>query len=230
MADGRLNDLLKWSIENSDTSREASSTLPRPGDPRQGINADALQALLGGPTDADHMLEAMAAITAPDLGLSDKMTAFENFHMLVEDLNNANNLENLSLQGTDHNRDKRGLWDPLLEQLDHTDAEMRRMAAWTVGTAVQNNEKTQKKFHELDGIPKLVDLATGDSHAKVRDRAIKSLSSAVRNYPPALEAALERLPPEWKTDGPVDANDMEHVDNLIEHLKQRSDQLEASSR
>lgn len=226
MADPRLNDLLKWSIENSDASRQASNELPRPGDPRQGINADALQALLGGPTDADHMLEAMAAITSPEIGLDDKMTAFDNFHMLIEDLNNANNIENLSLQP--ENKEKRGLWDPLLELLAHEDAEMRRMAAWTVGTAVQNNERTQRKLCDLDGIPKLVELATADPSAKVRERAIKSLSSAVRNYPPGLAVTLENLPVEWKVGGPVDANDMEHVDNMIEHMKQRSKEMESA--
>ena len=224
MADARLNDLLKWGIENSDTAREASNIPPRPGDPRQGINADALAALFGGPTDADHMLAAMNAVTSPDLDLENKLTALDNFNMLIEDLNNANNMENLSLQAD--NKEKRGLWLPLLEQLKHDEAEMRRMAAWCVGTAVQNNEKTQKKLHELSGIPHLVALSTTDPNSKVRERAIKSLSSAIRNYPPALGAALEHLPTEWKTTDDVDANDMDAVDDLIHSMKQRSQKME----
>lgn len=227
MADARLNDLLKWSIQNSDAAREGSNDLPRPGDPRQGINADALAALLGGPTDADHMREAMAAITSPEVGLDDKLTAFDNFHMLIEDLNNANNIENLSLQT--ENKDKRGLWDPLLEQLAHNDAEMRRMAAWSIGTAVQNNEKTQKKLHDLNGIPKLVEIATTDSNSKVRERAIKSLSSAIRNYPPGLDAMWEHLPADWKIKGDPDANDMELVDNMIQFMKEKSAAMDGSS-
>jgi len=224
MADQRLNDLLKWGIENSETAREASDNPPRPGDPRQGINADALAALLGGPTDADHMLNAMNAVTSPEVDLENKLTAFDNFNMLIEDLNNANNMENLSLQA--ENKEKRGLWVPLLEQLKHDDAEMRRMAAWCIGTAVQNNEKTQKKLHELDGIPHLVTLSTSDSNSKVRERAIKSLSSAIRNYPPALDTTMEHLPTDWKTTGAVDANDMDTVDNLIDSMKQRSRKLD----
>jgi hypothetical protein len=75
------------------------------------------------------------------------MTAFDNFHMLIEDLNNANNIENISLEGKGESEDKTGLWDMLLEQLRHQEADIRRMAAWCIGTAVQNNEKTQRKAH-----------------------------------------------------------------------------------
>jgi len=91
------------------------------------------------------MREAMRAITSSELDRDDKMTAFDNFHMLIEDLNNANNIENISLEGKGESGDKRGLWDSLLEQLRHQDADMRRMAAWCIGTAIQNNENTQRK-------------------------------------------------------------------------------------
>jgi hypothetical protein len=35
------------------------------------------------------------------------------------------------------------LWKPLVELLKHDEAEIRRMAAWCVGTAVQNNPQAQ---------------------------------------------------------------------------------------
>lgn len=142
--DSSLNGLLKWGIENSTANSQASSN----PDPREGtrtLNPAAIQALLGGPSDADLMREAMRAITSSEIDRDDKITAFDNFHMLIEDLNNANNIENISLERKGEIGDKRGLWDPLLEQLRHQEVDMRRMAAWCIGTAVQNNVNTQRK-------------------------------------------------------------------------------------
>ena len=144
--DPRLNELLKWGIENSAANSKASSN-PNLPEGTRGLSSAAIQTLFGGPSDADLMREAMKAITSSEIDRDNKMTAFDNFHMLIEDLNNANNIENISLEGNGDGMDKRGLWDPLLEQLRHQEAEMRRMAAWCVGTAVQNNENTQRKVY-----------------------------------------------------------------------------------
>jgi hsp70-interacting protein len=65
--------------------------------------------------------------------LEDRITAFDNFEQLIENLDNANNLEALNL------------WIPLIEQLENKEVELRRFAAWCIGTAVQNNIKTQEK-------------------------------------------------------------------------------------
>ena len=35
------------------------------------------------------------------------------------------------------------LWDPLVKLLGHDDARIRTQAAWIIGTALQNNEKSQ---------------------------------------------------------------------------------------
>ena len=127
-----LNELLKWSIENSSTAGNDPS-VQQPRDPTQGLNAEALRQLLGGPSDADRMREAMAAIQSPDVSLENKLTAFDNFEQLVEGIDNANNMEPL------------GLWAPLVAQLGNEEAEMRMMAAWCLGTAVQNNVKAQER-------------------------------------------------------------------------------------
>lgn len=137
--DPNLNQLLKWSIENSEASRtDASSTTDdkakRDDWPaRRPLNAEALKSLMGGPSDAQLMQESMAAIQSPDISLDNRLVAFDNFEQLVENIDNANNMESL------------GLWTPLVGQLDSEDADMRRMAAWCLGTAVQNNVKAQDR-------------------------------------------------------------------------------------
>jgi hypothetical protein len=138
--DRGLNELLKWGVENSGASRQPTdpsdpSTVPPPT--TRGLNEDALKALMGGPSDADLMRESMAALLSDELDLDNKMVAFDNFEQLVETIDNANNMEPL------------GLWTPLVGLLGHKEADMRRMAAWCIGTAVQNNEKAQDKVCQL---------------------------------------------------------------------------------
>jgi hsp70-interacting protein len=214
MADDRqqsLNQLLQWSIENSDASRNDPSTAPtdQQSDPNRGLNPKILAELLGGPSDADRMREAMTAILAPmsEVDLENKLVAWDNLEQLIEQIDNANNMESL------------GMWKPLVEQLDHEEAEMRRMAAWCCSTAVQNNIKSQERLLSNGAVPKLAKLATEDEHGGVRKKAVSALSSEVRNFQPGMDELEKSLPEEiWKRKG-VEAGDMEAVDELIQKLR-----------
>ncbi|KAK0720865.1 nucleotide exchange factor Fes1-domain-containing protein [Lasiosphaeris hirsuta] len=234
-----LNSLLKWGIENSAepsavpssatefTSRalasEETGTTPTNGytntSARTGsqLNAETLAALFGGPSEAELMKAAIEVITdesADTADLENKLIAFDNFEQMIESLDNANNLENLAL------------WTPLLSLLSHTEREFRRMAAWCVGTAVQNNVRTQERLLAMGGIPPLVHLATHDEeHEDVRRKAIYALSSAVRNYQPAMDVAAEELTKKGHGPAPgktVDAADMNEVDEIIDALRAKT--------
>ena len=90
-------------------------------------------------------VSVLAALLSDDVDLDSKLIAFDNFEQLLETIDNANNMEPL------------GLWTPLVGLLEHEEPDMRRMAAWWVGTAVQNNHKGQdrvceKSFASLIGI------------------------------------------------------------------------------
>ena len=157
----------------------------------------------------------MQVIQNEEAELEHRGTAFDNFEQLIENLDNANNIESL------------GLWTPLVEQLENKDAELRRYAAWCCGTAVQNNIRTQERVSSLQSqllvvgaIPTLVRMATSDSENKVRKKAIFALSSSVRNFQAALDAAVEHMPAEFKPQQKLDANDMESVDVLINKLRE----------
>ncbi|KAL2002515.1 hypothetical protein VTN02DRAFT_6650 [Thermoascus thermophilus] len=209
--DARMNELLKWSIENSDVSRRAqdsqdSSSTSAPT--LRGLNPEAIKALFGGPSDAELMKESMAALHSDEVDLENKLIAFDNFEQLVETIDNANNMEPL------------GLWTPLVELLQHKEPEMRRMAAWCIGTAVQNNEKAQDKLVVLNVIPTLVSLATTDPVQTVRRKAVYTLSSAVRNYQPAMDELVKHLPEGYPRDQKVDAGDMGAVDAIMEKLRE----------
>jgi hypothetical protein len=171
-----------------------------------------MAAIMGGPSDADLMKAAIEVISSSDteISLDDKLIAFDNFEQLIESLDNANNIANL------------GLWTPLLEQLKHEEREIRKMAAWCVGTAVQNNVKTQERLLAVGGLPHLVEMAIKESeHVDVRRKAIYALSSACRNYQPAMDTCAEELTTRGQETGKVDATDMEAVDQVMNALKEK---------
>lgn len=206
MADPGMNSLLSWSIENSDAGRNPDEPAREP----KGLSGDALRALMGGPSDADLMRESMSLIVSgdPEVTHDAKMTAYDNFEQLIENLDNANNMEPL------------GLWTPLVAQLESPEADFRRMAAWCIGTAVQNNEKSQERFLAVNGVEKLVKVVLDDSDKAVRRKAIYALSSSVRNYQPAMNEAVKRLPKNVVGPDQVSAADMDVIDAIMAKLRE----------
>jgi hypothetical protein len=207
MAQPGLNELLKWSVENSSTTANDPDNAPPKN---RNLNPEALNALFGGPSDADLMIASMSAVLSPDpeVTVADKLVAFDNFEQLIENLDNANNIAQL------------GLWTPLLGCLAHEEGEIRMMAAWCVGTAVQNNEKSQERCFAMGGIKPLVELAFKEGEGKaVRRKAVYALSSACRNYQPAMDVLTEELAKLGRDVGKVDASDMDACDVLIGGLR-----------
>lgn len=217
-----LQDLLKWSIQNStpadDNAANGAGAAPDAG---RGLNAEAIKALMGGPSDAELMQAAVAHATStdPEVPLDSKITALDNLEQLIESLDNANLLSTL------------GLWTPLLGLLAHEDAQMRLMTAWVVGTAVQNNAPSQERLVALGGVEKLVAMALGERLAgaeapetkDVRRKAVYALSSACRNYQPGMDVLTSELAKKGQGQGDkVDATEMNAVDEVIDKLKEQA--------
>lgn len=210
MGDERMNKLLRWGIENSPDGLQ----MPAEGEkPKSNLTPELMEAIMGGPSEADLMKASMEIITSPDdeVSLENKLIAFDNFEQLIESLDNANNMHNLKL------------WEPLLQQLQHKEADIRKMTAWCVGTAVQNNEKTQERLHAAGGVKPIVEIAVADAESEaVRRKAIYALSSAIRNYQPALDSAVEELAAKGHAYDKVDAQDMDAVDTIINGLREKA--------
>ncbi len=211
-----MNELLRWSIQNSERGQVNGTGTEGPNGvngatpaAHQPPDTEAMNALFGGPSDAELMKAAMSVITSDDALLEDKLIAFDNLEQLVESIDNANNLAPLNL------------WEPLIGQLRSPEADLRRMAAWCCGTAVQNNATAQEQAVAQEAVPLLASLALHDSVASVRRKAVYALSSAVRNHQPALDALVGALPPSflWDSGQPApNASDMGAVDGIIEKL------------
>ncbi|KAJ5669233.1 Hsp70 nucleotide exchange factor fes1 [Penicillium macrosclerotiorum] len=206
--DPQMNKLLKWSVQNSQQQAEDGTTTAPPSaeEASRNLTPDMINALFGGPSDAELMKAAMEVLHSDESDLENKLIAFDNFEQLIESIDNSNNLEPL------------GLWTPLVKLLQHDEADMRRMAAWCIGTAVQNNEKAQDKLIVLNAIPILVTMATTDANPAARKKSVYALSSAVRNYQPAMNELVKSLPEGYPKDK-VDSGDMEAVDAIINQLR-----------
>ena len=207
-----LNSLLKWSVRNSEVAREDATSEDDPKaarDPNRGLDPQALAELMGGPSDADRMRDAMAAIRSPEVDLENKKIAFDNFEQLIETIDNSNNMESL------------GLWMPLVEQLEAPEADMRMYAAWCIATGVSNNPQGQERALVLDCVPKLMKLARNDKDKTVRKKAVLALSSEVRNYSPGWESLLKALPDGYAPNAKnLDPTDMDAVDAIIGKLRE----------
>lgn len=69
-------------------------------------------------------------------------------------------------------------------------------------------------------------MATTDPAPAARKKAVYALSSAVRNYQPAMNEVVKHLPDGYPRDK-VDAGDMDAVDSLMDML--RTHPVESSS-
>lgn len=149
---------------------------------------------LMGPSDGQLMLETMSAIDGPALDGEGELealeTAFDNFQLLVEQIDNAKNLKPMKL------------WPPLLAQLSRPQAVRREMASACIASALQNNPDAQAFFLTLDApagaaagdgtvpvLEKLRSLVVDHAEpAGVRRKALFAMTAAVRNSSAGLKA------------------------------------------
>lgn len=156
-----MDKLLNWSLAQNDPATAAKAGAPDP---------ELLSKLFAKADDPTLMKESISIIksTDPEIKYDDKVIAFENFEMLIENLDNAMNIENLKL------------WDAIIDELKSQEEEFRQLACSIIGTAVQNIEKSQKDFLKYeDGVKTLVQLALNDAGCRLK--ALYALSNLIRN-------------------------------------------------
>lgn len=164
-----MEKLLQWSIAQQSGDKEAASKIGQP-DPR------TLAQLFGAQVDeATLMKQAIAVIENDEATSEAKETAFDNFEMIIENLDNANNIENLKL------------WGPIINQLD---GDFSSLAASIIGTAVQNNPKCQEDFNKYpEGVKKLINHSKLTNETEIEksqqesvNKSLFALASFIRNF------------------------------------------------
>lgn len=164
-----MEKILQWSIASQSGDKEAMEKIGAP-------TPEELSKLFGagGADEPTLMKQAIVVVENPEATLEAKETAFDNFEMLVENLDNANNIENLKL------------WPNVIAQLQSTES-LSVLAASIIGVATQNNPDSQKAFlAKENGLSKLIELVNDESTSReLRLKSLFAMSCLVRNYPDA---------------------------------------------
>ncbi|KAJ2914023.1 hypothetical protein MD484_g6395, partial [Candolleomyces efflorescens] len=170
-----MESLLRWSIQNSSSLDSAPSD--RPPVRREDLNPEIIDMILGKP-DSELMKEDVAAAIDSSKSEDERIAALDHLEMLIEQIDNANNLEKLKL------------WDPLHSLLtSQVSTEIKVQALWVIGTAVQNNPAAQDAYLAFNPLSTLLSFLTPspESTAQARSKAIYALSGLLKHNAPAVK-------------------------------------------
>ncbi|OCF33507.1 hsp70-like protein [Kwoniella heveanensis BCC8398] len=138
---------------------------------RDDLTTEMLDLILG-KSDSITMKEKMATATDESVAVEERVEALDDFEMLIELIDNANNMPILKL------------WQPLLGLLSSPHPEIVAHTCWIIGTAVQNNLKAQAALYINEAFPQILSTLTTCSHpSSVRAKATYALSSALKHWP-----------------------------------------------
>jgi hypothetical protein len=152
--------LLAWSIQNKSEEEKPAKVLEK-------IDTKWLDIIMGKP-EAVRMKEIIEEIDESN-SVPRIILLFDELEMLVESLDNANDLAPMKL------------WPMLLKQLKSTEPKVRKYTAWVIGTATQNNEKSQNEFGNNNGFQLILECLQNETEIKVLMKIIYCLSSCVRS-------------------------------------------------
>ncbi|KAH8988319.1 nucleotide exchange factors-like protein [Lactarius akahatsu] len=170
-----MQSLLRWGIENSSSNADSSAAPSVPARRMTDLDPGVIDAILGRP-DSELMKEALAKAQDASLDEDARLTALDDLEMLVENIDNANDLEKL------------GMWEPLQGLLGSPSDDVRVQALWVIGTAVQNNPSAQRAYLALEPFQALLDFLSPSSRApaQLRSKAIYALSGVLKHHAAAL--------------------------------------------
>ncbi|KAL5637521.1 hypothetical protein ACGC1H_004068 [Rhizoctonia solani] len=161
-----MESLLKWSLENTPADEQR---VPLSAERIKELDPEIIDMILG-KSDAVVMKEKLAIAQDESREEDERVEALDDFEMLVEQIDNANNLENLKM------------WEPLMELVRSPVAGVQRHAIWIAGTAVQNNSAAQNNFLKRDPLPYLLSLVTSNQvSGSTRSKVLYCLSGSLKH-------------------------------------------------
>ncbi|KAF8550654.1 Fes1-domain-containing protein [Imleria badia] len=148
---------------------------------KRDLDPAIIDYILGKP-DAQLMKEALDVALDVSKDEDQRIAAMDDLEMLVENIDNANDLQKLKM------------WEPLhgLVGLPSTTDGLRLQTLWVLGTAVQNNPAAQLSYLSLDPIPAvLACLSPSSNSAGTRSKAMYALSGLLKHNAAAVEKFTE---------------------------------------
>lgn len=159
-----MNKLLDLSLNlHNKTEKEINKELVK--------NYDELNKLFFGVDESVLMQESLEIVKNDQSTFESKEIALDNFIMMIENQDNANNIENMNM------------WDYIIELLhSNGDIMFRIKAAMIIRTAVENNPKCQEVFCKFEkGISGLVNECISSSNDELLANCLYALSSLILN-------------------------------------------------
>ncbi|KAJ9710074.1 hypothetical protein PVL29_001512 [Vitis rotundifolia] len=126
------------------------------------------------PSDAQLMQIAIADLNNSSLPMEDHHRALQELLILVEPIDNANDLNKL------------GGLTVVIRELDNPDPEIRKISAWILGKASQNNPVVQEQVLELGALQKLMKMVNS-SFVEEATKALYAVSALIRKNLAAQE-------------------------------------------
>ncbi|CAH8385250.1 unnamed protein product [Eruca vesicaria subsp. sativa] len=168
-----LDGMLHWAIGHSDPAalKEAAKDAQKMSMDelqKRQVELKELVEKLNMPSDAKLMQIAVSDLNNASLSLEDRYRALQELLILVEPIDNANDLS------------KSGGLKVVAGELYHSDSEVRKLAAWVLGTACQNNPFVQAQVLELGALATLIKLVNSSSTEEAV-KALFAVSALIRN-------------------------------------------------
>ncbi|KIY44870.1 Fes1-domain-containing protein [Fistulina hepatica ATCC 64428] len=165
-----MENLLRWGIANTPANPDQQ---PRQPVDTSKFDSGIIDAILGRP-DSELMKEDMGVAMDASKDEDERVDALDHLEMLVEQIDNANNMQKL------------GLWTPLhsLLTVSHSTARIKLQALWAIGTALQNNPAAQDAYMTLNPASTLFTFlspSSPDSTPKLRSKVIYTLSGLLKH-------------------------------------------------
>ncbi|EPQ55957.1 Fes1-domain-containing protein [Gloeophyllum trabeum ATCC 11539] len=172
-----MQSLLRWSIEHAGAPSQDGSA-PRP-EPKK-LDPEIIDMILGKP-DAEQMKEKLAVAVDEGRSEEERVQALDDFEMLIESIDNANDLEKLKM------------WQPLHDLLTSPGStdEIKRQVLWVIGTAVQNNPAAQNVFLAMSPLPTILSFLAPSVPAQTRSKAVYALSGILKHNASAVRQLEE---------------------------------------
>ncbi|KAG9311116.1 nucleotide exchange factors-like protein [Chiua virens] len=166
-----MESLLRWGIEHSTPGERPDES------ERKNIDPAIIDYVLGKP-DSQLMKEALDVALDVSRVEDQRIAAMDDLEMLVENIDNANNLQKLKM------------WEPIhdLFSLPSTSDGLKLQTLWVLGTALQNNPAAQLSYLSLDPIPAIIAcLSPSSNSAGTRSKAMYALSGLLKHNTAAVD-------------------------------------------
>jgi len=167
-----MDNLLRWGIENSTPTASGTAVTPR-----KDLDPAIIDYILGKP-DAVLMKEALEVALDENQSDDTRVQALDDFEMLVENIDNANDLVKLKM------------WDPLHSLLTSpkSSENIKMQSLWVIGTAVQNNPFAQDAYLSLGPISTILSfLSPSIESPQLRSKAVYALSGLCKHNAAAVQ-------------------------------------------